>query len=239
MSVELPEEAPGCIDVPIEEYPHPAPFEDECAADDIAEEEDDDVNVQMAVDIFGAEGIPARHILVHPFITILPQPWEAPSFTPGQGTRLLGAAIPRPVQVRRRVVRGAAGRMQPLPEPAGRSSSLVHRSPLTGRQRMRAIISANSAIVPVQGCTVLSPGLLVRCPCGNCRSPVAFEIDGTWWSDTPEGRRAQQRRDGEYREAGIELVVVPAYEYPQQTWAGFLQRRIRSHLRTTRRARLA
>lgn len=238
MSVELPpEEAPECIEVPIEVCAQPAPYED--AGDDIDDIDGDDLNVQMAVDIFGAEGIPARHILVHPFITILPQPWEAPSFTPDQSARLLEAAVSRPVRARRRVVRNAAGKMQPPPVPAGQISSLIHRSPLTGRQRTRVIISANSAIMPAPGCIVLSPCLLVRCPCGNCRRPSAFEIDGTWWSDTPEGRRAQQRRDAEYEAAGIELVVVPAYEYPQQTWAGFLQRRIRSHLRTTRRARLA
>lgn len=238
MSAELPEETPGCIDVAIEEYAHPAPYEDE--ADDGIDEaddgiDDDGMNVQMAVDIFGAEGIPARHILVHPFITILPLPWEAPSFTPDQGTRLLEAATYKPMRLRRRGVRSAARQM--LPEPAGRSSSLVHRSPLTGRQRTRVIISANSAIVPVPGCIVLSPGLLVRCPCGTCRNPIAVEIDGTWWSDTPEGRRAQHRRDAEYQEARIGLITIPAYEYPQQTWAGVLQKKIRSHLHTTRLAR--
>lgn len=244
MIVEMPqEEAAGRIEAPIDGRMHSAPCEDAGAAaaagDDIAAGDDDGANIQAAVDIFEAEGIQARHILVHPFITILPQPWEAPSLTPGQGRRLLEAVAYRPVRVRPRAGRGAAGQMQPLPEPPGQSSSLVHKSPLTGRPRMRVIISANSAIVPMPGCTVLSPCLLVRCPCGRCRNPVAVEIDGAWWSDTPEGRRARRRRDAAYHAARMELVVIPAYEYPQQTWAGILQKKIRSHLRTARQARLA
>lgn len=240
MIVEMPpEEAAGRIEAQIEGCGDSAPCEDAGAVGDGIVGDDDGMNIQVAVDIFEAEGIQARHILVHPFITILPQPWEAPSLAPGQGRRLMEAVAFKPVQVRPRAGRGAAGQMQPLPEPPGQSSSLVHKSPLTGRPRLRVIISANSAIVPMPGCTVLSPCLLVRCPCNKCRNPVAVEIDGAWWSDTPEGRRAQRRRDAAYHAARMELVAIPAYEYPQQTWAGILQKKIRSHLRTAGQARLA
>ena len=42
---------------------------------------------------------------------------------------------------------------------------------------------------------------------------LVVEMDGSW-HDTPPGRKATDRRDRSYRDAGIELVAIRLSEYP-------------------------
>ena len=73
------------------------------------------------------------------------------------------------------------------------------------------------------GATIRHPDIIVTL---QGKVWLVVEMDGSW-HDTVAGRRQTDRRDRDYRLAGLDCIAIRESEYPGDAWKAELERRVK------------